>query len=221
MNLTGGTKRMKNGCRPGEGHRTSVCPDKPLAAVVMDPLKRSRLHHLNRRQWAAAGLAVLIAVSGLVICRSSAPGRDISAYTTTVKTGQLDGVITASGEIAAQRQVNLSPKQAGQLQELLVQEGDAVRKGQAIARMDPDDIDNKIAETQAGLDSARVNMSRARLEFERRESLHAAGALTTDEFLSFEAKYETAKAELNAAEQRLEQKLQDRRDLVIKAPLLG
>ena len=197
-------------------------PDKPLSAVVIEPLKRSRLRHLHRRQWAAAGLAVLIAVSGLVIWRrSSSPGRDISAYTTTVETGQLDGVITASGEIAPQRQVNLSPKQAGQLQELLVQEGDDVRKGQAIARMDPDDIDNKIAETQAGLDSARVNMSRARLEFERRESLHAAGALTTDEFLSFKAKYETARAELNAAEQRLEQKLQDRRDLLITAPFAG
>ena len=197
-------------------------PDKPLPAVVMDPLKRSRLRHLDRRQWVAAGLAVLIAASGLVIWRrSSAPGRDISAYTTTVKIGQLDGVITASGEIAAQRQVNLSPKQAGQLQELLVQEGDVVRKGQAIARMDPDDIDNKIAETQAGLDSARVNLSRARLEFERRESLHAAGALTTDEFLSFKAKYETARAEFNAAEQRLEQKRQDRRDLVISAPFAG
>ena len=197
-------------------------PDKPLAAVVMEPLKRSRLRQLDRRQWVAAGLAVLIAASGLVIWRrSSAPGRDISAYTTTVETGQLDGVITASGEIAAQRQVNLSPKQAGQLQELLVKEGDVVSKGQAIARMDPDDIDNKIAETQAGLDGARVRMSRARLEFERRSSLHDAGALSTDDYLSFRAKYETAKTDLQAAQQRLEQKLQDRRDLVITAPFAG
>ena len=197
-------------------------PDKSLPAVVMEPLKRSRLRQLDRRQWIAAGLAVLIAASGLVVWRrSSAPGRDISAYTTTVKTGQLDGVITASGEIAAQRQVNLSPKQAGQLQELLVQEGDVVGKGQAIARMDPDDIDNKIAESQAGLDGARVRMSRARLEFERRSSLHDAGALSTDDYLSFRAKYETAKADLRAAEQRLEQKRQDRRDLVITAPFGG
>lgn len=197
-------------------------PDKPLPAVVMDPLKQSRLRHLDRRQWVGAGLALLIAVSGVVVWRrSSAPGRDISAYTTTVQTGQLDGVITASGEIAAERQVNLSPKQAGQLQELLVQEGDAVRKGQAIARMDPDDIDNKIAETQAGLDSARVRMSRAQREFERRNSLHDAGALSTDDYLSFKAKYETAKADLQAAEQRLQQKLQDRRDLVIRAPFAG
>ena len=197
-------------------------PDKPLPAVVMEPLKRSRLRQLDRRQWIAAGLAVLIAASGLVVWRrSSAPGRDISAYTTTVKTGQLDGVITASGEIAAQRQVNLSPKQAGQLQELLVQEGDVVGKGQAIARMDPDDIDNKIAESQAGLDGARVRMSRARLEFERRSSLHDAGALSTDDYLSFRAKYETAKADLRAAEQRLEQKRQDRRDLLITAPFAG
>ena len=197
-------------------------PDKPLPAVVMEPSKRSRLRQLDRRQWIAAGLAVLIAASGLVVWRrSSAPGRDISAYTTTVKTGQLDGVITASGEIAAQRQVNLSPKQAGQLQELMVQEGDVVGRGQAIARMDPDDIDNKIAESQAGLDGARVRMSRARLEFERRSSLHDAGALSTDDYLSFRAKYETAKADLRAAEQRLEQKRQDRRDLVITAPFAG
>ena len=74
-------------------------PDKPLPAVVMEPLKRSRLRQLDRRQWIAAGLAVLIAASGLVVWRrSSAPGRDISAYTTTVKTGQLDG---AEGEIGS------------------------------------------------------------------------------------------------------------------------
>ena len=86
MNLTSGTKRMKNGCRPANAIAPLSAPDKPLPAVVMEPLKRSRLRQLDRRQWVAAGLAVLIAASGLVVWRrSSAPGRDISAYTTTVR----------------------------------------------------------------------------------------------------------------------------------------
>ena len=66
--------------------------------------------------------------------------RDLGDYTLSAERGTLPGVITASGELEAIRRVNVSPKNQGVLNALLVDEGDVVRKGQALARMDSGDF---------------------------------------------------------------------------------
>ena len=212
---------MKNGCSP-----CAACPLSPASPALDRPspvLTPPRSRRLRPNRWGALLLVLVLAGGGVLLLRrgSSGGGRDLSPYTTTVERGRLDGVITASGEIAAVRQVNVSPKQSGQLEALYVDEGDVVQAGQPIARMDPDDIANKIAELEAQVQVRRVDLQRTRAEFERRESLHAAGAVNTDDYMRYQASYNSSVAQLKVAEQRLEQTRQDFSDLVVRAPFAG
>lgn len=213
---------MKNGCSPTAARLLSPAPPVLDRPTTSPSASIPRLRRWRPNRWSALVLALVLAGGGvLLLRRGQGSGRDLSAYTTSVEQGQLEGVITASGEIAAEQRVNVSPKQAGQLLELFVDEGDQVKQGQALARMDPDDINNKISEAEARVEIARVNLQRNRVEFERREALHAAGGIRTDEYLGYRARYATARAELKAAQQRLEQARQDKLDLMVKAPFSG
>ena len=64
-------------------------------------------------------------------------------------TGNLPGVVSVSGELAAEKRVNVSPKRQGVIEDLYVEEGDQVRRGQALARMDRgDDLCVGLADTR-------------------------------------------------------------------------
>ena len=54
----------------------------------------------------------------------------------TVARGDLTSVVTASGEIKPRTYTNLGANAQGRITELLVKEGDRVRKGQVVARIE-------------------------------------------------------------------------------------
>ena len=84
------------------------------------------------------------------------PKRDLTPYTTTAERGALSGVVTASGELQAIQKVNVSPRQQGLLQTLLVDEGDVVKANQILAVMDRGDLDDRLQEREALLQQAKA-----------------------------------------------------------------
>ena len=88
---------------------------------VPSPEKRSR------PKWLTAALVLAVAGGGLALMRLgpwSSRQRDLTPYVATAERGALSGVITASGELLAVQKVNVSPRQQGRLEQLLVDEGD-------------------------------------------------------------------------------------------------
>jgi len=78
---------------------------------------------------------------------------NLEQYTVLAAAGDLPGVVSASGELEAEKRVNVSPKRQGVIEELYVEEGDPVTSGQALARMDQGDLDERLAELRAQLRS--------------------------------------------------------------------
>lgn len=83
---------------------------------------------------------------------------DIMALTVPVETKNVTLRITASGKVQPVQNVNISPKNPGTLTELYVEQGDKVKQGQIIARMDSADI-------QAQVDQARANWKEVQAQF--------------------------------------------------------
>jgi HlyD family secretion protein len=102
---------------------------------------------------------------------------------------QPDNRIVVSGNIEL-TEVNIAFKTAGRLIERNVDEGDAVKKGQVIARIDRDQLVAQREREAAGLASAESQLSQARtsLEWEKQ---------------TLSADIETRRADLGAAEARL------------------
>ncbi|MGB3670240.1 MAG: efflux RND transporter periplasmic adaptor subunit [Phormidesmis sp.] len=119
------------------------------------------------------------------------PDYDLEALTVPVTETELTVRITASGTVEPIRTVNLSPKSAGTVQELFVEQGDPVTKGQLIARMDSDQLDAQILQNQASVAEAQAQLE---------DSLN--GSSRTD-IGQAEASLASARAQLQEARARL------------------
>jgi RND family efflux transporter MFP subunit len=71
---------------------------------------------------------------------------------------QLDRVITVTGSLAAEDQVALSFKVTGRVQEVSVDLGSLVRRGQVVARLLPTDFELRLQQAEAALQQARVRL---------------------------------------------------------------
>ena len=82
--------------------------------------------------------------------------------TALVDRSNLPITISANGTVQPERSVNVSPKAAGILKQLLVKEGDAVKQGQVLAYMDDSNLQGELRQTQGNLAAADANLQRLR-----------------------------------------------------------
>lgn len=128
-----------------------------------------------------AALLLLIGVLGFSVLRKIKDQKEIPAApagraavaveVVPVITGEIRDVRRLSGTLMASSQFVASPKTSGRLVELLVDIGDIVEKGQVIARLDDEELQQAVAQTRAEVDVAKANLAEAEsaVEISRRE----------------------------------------------------
>jgi len=70
----------------------------------------------------------------------------------TIYPSQADAILTASGYVVAQTQAAIASKGTGRLEYLHVEEGDDVKEGEIIARLEHDDVDAELQRARADLE---------------------------------------------------------------------
>lgn len=146
------------------------------------------------------GAAVWIGLKATVFSGPEAP----EYQTAQASRGDIEVTISAAGKIMPKESVDVGAQVSGQLQELLVDIGDEVEKGDLLARIDPTLAQTSVeanraqlSELQASRKQQQATLELARAEAERAEMLYQADAIARAEF-------ETAQAELTVAQGRLE-----------------
>lgn len=126
-----------------------------------------------------------------------------------------------SGALVAPRSAVLRAKAAGALLELAANEGQRVRAGQLLGRIDLSDLDSRVAERAATVESARA-------QFLQAERVHASNRRLADQqFISpnaldaSRAALDAARAGLEAAQAQLTTARLGLRDGVLVAPIGG
>lgn len=93
----------------------------------------------------------------------------------TVKRGPLVRTVTETGTIASALQVEVKSKVAGRITALLVDEGDRVRAGQLLARVDPTEVQRQLNQVAAELEAARARLRQSEVvAAEQRENTRLA-----------------------------------------------
>ena len=87
--------------------------------------------------------------------------------------------VSASGKIFPEVEVKISSDVSGEVVELLVQEGDTVKKGQLLCRVNPEAYISTVERGEAGVNSARAqaDQSRSQIESTRTRSTQAKAQL--------------------------------------------
>ena len=146
-------------------------------------------------------ISISLALLALVACgddRQAAPepaSRPVKVF--VVEGSEVDAVRSFPGKVDASQRAELAFRVGGQLQELPVKEGDLVKKGQVLARLDPTDYKLILEDRQARFDNTERNFKRAR-------DLVADGNISRLDFDRMEAEYRSASAALSQAKKDLE-----------------
>ena len=194
----------------------------PVALPAPTPLPRRQKPWQRGGPWLALVAALaLLAAFGLWQRQRQAAARDVTPYTVLARVGSLPGVINATGELDAIERVNVSPRRQGVIEQLYVDEGDQVRAGQLLARMDAGDLLDREQELLANLRSAEAEQRRALSELRRNEPLYRQGAISLNDFNRFRADEEVRRMALNAARERLDQRRVEAEELLVRAPFSG
>ena len=190
-----------------------------------------------KRKWKILLIvALVIVVSGGVFASIKLNERGV----VTVQTGKasrqdLTATVTASGEIKPKNYINLGANAMGPITEILVKEGDRVRKGQVIAKIEATQanadvlaqqatinmaladssaaeaglnaMDDSIRNAQATLERSKAEYQRAKLDMDRAEQLYKGQLISKQDYDQRRASLDTAAAAVHEAETRVAQTL--------------
>lgn len=126
-----------------------------------------------------------------------------------------------SGPLVAPNSAMLRARASGTLLALSVAEGDRVKAGQVLGRIDMAELAPRLAERSAQLDSARASLAQAERTHASNERLAAQNFISPIALDSSRAQVDTARAALAAAQATLETTRAGARDATLLAPIAG
>jgi RND family efflux transporter MFP subunit len=195
----------------------------------------------RRGLWLFAA-AVAAAVAIAVLAWFGLRPKGIPVHVTVVQSAAADGtaalpasILDASGYVVARRQATVASKITGKMVELDIEEGDHVKEGQVIARLDDTNLRAALNAARAALDYARsglaeteVNLKNARRDYERQKSLLGGhfvsqsavdNSQTTMDALA--AQLATQHSNVEVAQRNIDLAQRNLDDTVVRAPFSG
>jgi HlyD family secretion protein len=188
-----------------------------------------------KRKWKIIIVMVVVLGLGIGVYASTVLKQKglVTVQTGNVTRGDLDSVVTASGEIKPKNYINIGANAQGELKEILVKEGDRVRKGQLLARIEnvqPEaDVDaqkatlasaeadsaaseaqlkasdENIRTMETQIDKDRADLERMKADFDRSEALYKERLMAKQDYDLRKFTYEAQLATIKQSEQRLVQ----------------
>jgi RND family efflux transporter MFP subunit len=177
-----------------------------------------------------AGLALAVALAAGTGCGGRTADSDPppvsqvlanAANIVTVEERRLEAGISFTGELVPAEIVEIMARFDGDLEAVLVREGQSVRAGQTLARYRPREVKDTWAAAQAGLESAKADLAAAESAARRARRLLDAGAASPAELETADAQRSAAAARVRAAEAALGTAEEDADRLDVQSPIAG
>ncbi len=213
--------------------------------TLKDELASLKIDHEARggggRRGGWLAFVVLVLVAGAAGAwfwtqRAQAATVKIAVVTAVTGAGATPGaVLNASGYVTARRRATVSSKVTGKVLEVFVEEGQAVRKGQVLARLDDSQVRAALAVARAQLTTARgaaaedqARLREAERQFKRLSQLVDEKVVGRAEVETAQATVESLTARIALATQQVEVAQSqvaalevDLADMVVRAPFDG
>ncbi|WP_422106085.1 efflux RND transporter periplasmic adaptor subunit [Winogradskyella sp.] len=114
--------------------------------------------------------------------------------------------VSATGKIQPEVEVKISSEVSGEILDLPFKEGQEVKKGDLLVRVNPDLIQSALNRSQAsyqnvkaGLEQAEASLKQAKADYDRNKSLFEKGVISKADWDRALAAYETAEASKSSA----------------------
>jgi HlyD family secretion protein len=147
---------------------------------------------------------VLVTLTGVAIFKKKGPV--ITVQIEKVARHSLTNIVVANGKIQPVVQVTISPEVSGEIIELPVKEGQQVKKGDLLVKINPDIYIAATNQALAGYESslaakasAEANLEKAQADYDRNQELFNRKLLSESDFITFKSARNVARAQLDSA----------------------
>ncbi|MEN9316785.1 MAG: hypothetical protein RIS35_3178 [Pseudomonadota bacterium] len=180
----------------------------------------------RRHRWKFAGLAIVAAVAGgLAWQQHTGRKSNVEFRSALVARGPITASVSASGTLNPVTSVLVGSQVSGQLKEVLADFNAEVRKGQLIARIDPETFEYRVRQSQADVDAARaqvltaqanvaaaraavsraeVNLAEARRDRDRKQMLVERNFISAADLEKARAVHDSAQEDLRSVRAQVE-----------------
>lgn len=181
--------------------------------------------------WWGASILVLFIIIVFAMPHESKLKVDSTSFTTgDVKFGQFNDYMRVSGQVQPIRTIQLSPQEGGIVQEIVIDEGSQVKKGDVILVLSNDNLDLQILNSEAELAEKEnilrntlismeqqklsleqeklqlnVEVRRAKRDYNSKKALYDERLISKEDYLVSEENYQLALDKLNLVKNRIHQ----------------
>jgi RND family efflux transporter MFP subunit len=146
---------------------------------------------------------------------------EVGAKLAALETAPAASGPSGTGSLRALHEAALGPKETGAITAIAVEEGDRVKKGQVVFRIDAAQADLAVEQAKAAQSAADVQLATANLDFGRTKALRERGSVPPDVFDQAKARVDAASS--GVAQAKVLVALAQRRvaNMVVSAPFDG
>ncbi len=152
---------------------------------------------------------MLIVVLLVVLSKTGAIGKKEDGKeveTAIVKEITLTETVSATGKVQPEIEVKISSEVSGEIIELPIKEGQAVKKGDLLVRVNPDLYQSGVSRSAASMSTAKAGLSQAdaqlkeaKANYDRNKTLFDKGVISKSEWDKITSAYEVAQAAKQSA----------------------
>lgn len=178
----------------------------------------------------AAGAAAALAAAGYAAVRSKRaepkpPAAAVAEFLQNdlymVEPGALEKSLPLTGSLMPLTEATVKAKVAGELVAVTVREGESVKQGQMLARIDLTEVQARVAAREADVAAARAQLTWAEKNRNQQKALLEKSFISQSAFDNIQSNYDVAVAKLHAAEAELVVARKSQGDAVLTAPFSG
>lgn len=145
----------------------------------------------------------------------------LASEVVTTEPAELRQVMQLTGTLRAVDQVTVKAKVAAEVREVMVREGESVKAGQVLVKLDTSEYEARVAQARGNLNNARAQMEIATKSRDNNLALVEKGFISKNAFDNSASQYAAAKASVDSAQGALDIVLKSLNDTVSRAPISG
>src|ERR1041384_7200211 len=179
--------------------RTALTMHQAVSTPVPAPLTTKQRRARRKKQiiYGSIGLIVLCIIASIIWSKRDKP---IPVMTEKAIRKTIVQTVSATGKVQPETEVKISPEVAGEIIELPVEDGKAVKKGDLLVRIRPDSYKALLEQQEAAISSARATnlqqkatMTKAEQDLKRADDMFAKKTISIQEYNAAQAAADVAK----------------------------
>jgi HlyD family secretion protein len=176
----------------------------------------------KRKIWLIILGIIVVAVAAILIVRATkSANKELVIRTHVVEEYTVVNTVTATGTIEPVETVEVGTQVSGKVEKIYVDFNDVVKKGQLMAELDKQTLNQSLSRAKASLTSAESQLNYAKLTYERTKQLYEANAATLAAYQEAQNSYTQAQMSKKNAQASYDQALVDLAYAEIYSPIDG